>query len=110
MKNYVSAKDISKLIREDLKQHFPSIKFSVRSGNSIRVSYNSDSVRQQEVRNVICKYEGSGFDGMQDLKYSKGAFKIEDGIEFVSLVDFVFVDNENYEFEKSLRFQPVSVS
>lgn len=99
-KQYVAAKDIAKLVRADLKAAFPEVKFSVRSDRCIRVSYDAE-VFAEEVRAVIDKYAGEGFDGWQDLRYSKGAFKVENGIAYVSLASFVFVDNDNYAFEQS---------
>lgn len=108
MKKYIAAKDVAKLVRQDLKQHFPDVKFSVRSDRCIRVSYNAE-VPRKAVEALIDKYAGEGFDGWQDLRYSKGAFAVEDGVELVSLASFVFVENENYEFENALRSQPIQV-
>jgi hypothetical protein len=108
MKKYIAAKDIAKLVRQDLKANFPEVKFSVRSGSCIRVSYNAE-IPARKVLELISKYEGEGFDGQQDLRYSKGAFAIEDGVELVSLASFVFVDNDNYEFENWYRSQPIQV-
>lgn len=105
-KQYVMAKDIAKLVRADLKAAFPEIKFSVRSDRCIRVSYDAE-VLSADVRAVVCKYEGEGFDGMQDLRYSKGAYAVVDGVEMISLASFVFVDNGNWEFEKASYNQPV---
>ena len=108
MKKYVAAKDIAKLVRQDLKASFPDVKFSVRSDRCIRVSYDAE-VRSRDVQAVIAKYAGEGFDGMQDLRYSMGAFAIEDGVELISMASFVFVQNDNWEFEKASYNQPVGV-
>lgn len=105
-KQYVMAKDIAKMVRADLKANFPDVKFSVRSDRCIRVSYDAE-ILSKVVRDVVCKYEGEGFDGMQDLRYSKGAYAVVDGVEMISLASFVFVQNDNWEFEKASYNQPV---
>lgn len=81
--NYISVADTAKLIRKDLKRHFPAIKFSVRSesysgGASINIYWTNGPTTDQ-VENVVCAYNGSGFDGMIDLKYSNSAFILESG-------------------------------
>jgi hypothetical protein len=106
MKNYVAAKDVAKLVRQDLKANFPDVKFSVRSDRCIRVSYDAE-ILSKDVQAVIAKYAGEGFDGMQDLRYSMGAFAVVDGVEMISMASFVFVNNENWEFEKASYNQPV---
>jgi hypothetical protein len=109
MRKYVSAAEVAKLIRKDLKANFPEIKFSVRSDRCVRISYESDSVPANLVRNVVDKYAGETFDGMTDMRSSNGAFAVEDGIELVSLASFIFVDNNDYDFENSLRNRFVEV-
>lgn len=71
MKELSTVAQASKLIRQDLKQHFPNIKFKVRSenysmGDSITVEY-CNGVPASEVENVINKYEYGHFDGMTDM-------------------------------------------
>jgi hypothetical protein len=61
-------------VRKALKTAHPTVKFSVRShsyagGSSIDVSW-TDGPTQKEVDGILCHFNGSGFDGMQDLKYS----------------------------------------
>jgi hypothetical protein len=109
MRKYVSAAEVAKIIRKDLKANFPEIKFSVRSDRCVRISYESDLVPANLVRNVVDKYAGETFDGMTDMRSSNGAFAVEDGIELVSLASFIFVDNDNYDFENSLRNRFVEV-
>lgn len=109
MKKYIPATEVAKLIRKDLKANFPEIKFSVRSDRCIRISYESDAVAAKQVQVVVDKYAGETFDGMTDMRYSNGAFAIENGIELISLASFIFVDNNNYDFENSLRNRPVEV-
>ena len=83
MSEYLSVTETAKLIRKDLKKHFPKIKFSVRSdsysmGASINVSWKNGPTPDQ-VENITCVYEGAGFDGMIDLKYNKSAFILPSG-------------------------------
>lgn len=80
---YVRTADVAKLIRAQLKANFPGVKFSVRSdvysgGSSIRV-YWMDGPTSDLVDRVVKVYAGSGFDGMTDYKYSKGAWLMPDG-------------------------------
>jgi len=109
MKKYVSAAEIAKLIRKDLKANFPEIKFSVRSDRCVRISYESNVIPANQVRNVVDKYAGETFDGMTDMRSSNGAFAVEEGIELISLASFIFVDNSDYDFENSLRNRFVEV-
>jgi len=109
MKKYVSAAEIAKLIRKDLKTNFPEIKFSVRSDRCVRVSYNSNLIPAKRVRDLVDKYAGETFDGMTDMRSSNGAFAVEDGMELVSLASFIFVDNSDYDFENSLHNRFVEV-
>jgi len=80
---YLTCAETAKLVRKDLKKHFPKIKFSVRSDNysmgaAIRVSWDNGPTTEQ-VDNVLCVYESAGFDGMIDLKYSKTSFILPSG-------------------------------
>jgi hypothetical protein len=93
----LSTTDVAKRLRAVLKDTFPGIKFSVRcdkysGGSSIDVSWN-DGPAEDEVDKVVCRYEGAGFDGMQDLKYYKDdvTFVLPDGsIEHVDMgVDYI---------------------
>lgn len=70
---HLSCSETAKLVRNALKEKFPSQKFSVRSstysmGASIDVSWE-DGVASDEVNKVIKQFEGAGFDGMIDYKY-----------------------------------------
>lgn len=69
---YISVTDTAKLIRAALKAAFPDTKFSVRSksysgGASIDISY-TDGPPNFAVEDVVKRFEGASFDGMQDLK------------------------------------------
>ena len=73
---YVSTVDTAKAIRETLKQAFPKTRFSVRSksysmGSSISV-HLTDGPTTKQVNPILHAFEGSGFDGMQDMKTSLG--------------------------------------
>ena len=61
----------AKLIKQELKEKFPAIKFSVTSerfagGDAVNVSYRN-GVPLKEVDDVIGKYQYGHFDGMTDM-------------------------------------------
>jgi hypothetical protein len=70
---YITAKDTAKLLRAELKTFFPETKFSVRTDRTrtLTVSW-TDGPSAKLVNEVAMKYEGEGFDGMEDMRYSKG--------------------------------------
>ena len=92
---YEPAKDTAKKIRKELKKAFPEIKFSVKSktysmGSSIRVEYAKETgIEREEVRNVTDQFKSSSFDGMQDMKISKGY--MYEGVLYNG-ADYVFVE------------------
>lgn len=98
---YVSVTDTAKEIRKALKHNFPGVKFSVRSksysgGASIRVSWTDGPVGER-VDKVVKRYEGAGFDAMQDLKtYHDDVISHEDGsVERVHWgSDYVFIERD----------------
>lgn len=60
----------AKAIRTELKQHFPSVKFSVTSdsfsmGNSVDISW-TDGPTSEQVNAITKKYQYGSFDGMTD--------------------------------------------
>jgi len=74
--SYIDAAEVAKLVRKDLKEHFPAIKFSVRldryaGGSSINVDW-TDGATRAAVEAVAGKYHGCDFDGMQDLETYNG--------------------------------------
>lgn len=75
---WIRQTEVAKIIRKDLKDSFPNTKFSVRSDNSINVSW-VDGVCEKKVKEVIGKYESKGFDGMIDLEYSIRHWQLPDG-------------------------------
>src|SRR3954469_5911642 len=69
---YISTADTAKLIRAELREVFPGVKFSVKSsiyagGSSIDVAW-TDGPTDEMVEKITKKYAGASFDGMQDLK------------------------------------------
>jgi hypothetical protein len=81
---HIPTTDCAKLIRRDLKAHFPGTKFSVKchkyaGGSSIDVSWY-DGARVADVQKIARRYEGASFDGMQDLKtYNRSLVVNEQG-------------------------------
>jgi len=79
----LSCTETAKLIRPILAKNFPGTKFSVRCstysmGASIDVSWDmGPSVR--EVDKVVGGFEGSSFDGMNDLKSYQDSWLLPDG-------------------------------
>ena len=68
---YISATDTAKLVRADLKAHFPYTVFSVRCHHgSIDVRW-TDGATSLEVQPILNHYEGATFDGMIDLRGSQ---------------------------------------
>ncbi len=83
MTRYISCADTAKLIRAQLKKHFPKTKFSVQSktysgGASITVKW-TDGPTSKLVESVIGAYAGGGFDGMIDMAYCKESWLMPDG-------------------------------
>lgn len=69
---YLSCAETAKLVRAELKQMFPGVKFRVTSktysgGASITVSW-MDGPASERVKRLVEQYEGASFDGMIDLK------------------------------------------
>ncbi len=80
---YLSAADTAKLIRAQLKKHFPACKFWVQSktyagGASIDIYYVDGPVKQ-DVERVVGPFNGAEFDGMVDLKSYNEAWLMPDG-------------------------------
>jgi hypothetical protein len=82
-KTYFTAAETAKFVRTALKTAFPGQKFSVRSktyagGASLSVNWE-DGPTERDVDAVVDIYRGSGFDGMQDLKYSLSHWLLPNG-------------------------------
>jgi len=80
---YLSVTETAKLVRAQLKKHFPGVKFSVRSqsysgGASIDISW-TDGPATRLVDPVARQFRGAAFDGMIDLKTSGESWLLPDG-------------------------------
>lgn len=74
MSDYLSCAETAKLVRQCLKEAFPSIKFSVRSstysgGASIDICW-TDGPNSRQVEELVANFKGSYFDGSIDYKGS----------------------------------------
>lgn len=101
-KTYLSAAEVAKqLVRPALKAAFPGVKFSVRSdsyagGASIRVRW-TDGPKRRAVDAVVDRFQGADFDGMRDMKVSRGSLHLHgpDGLRVVtSLADYIFAERD----------------
>ena len=75
MADYISVTDTAKIVRGELKKHFPGVVFSVRSssysmGASIDMEW-LDGPTKSEVEVITDEFEGSTFDGMTDMKSNR---------------------------------------
>jgi hypothetical protein len=66
-----TAANCAAAIREELKEVFPGVKFSVKSdnfsmGNSVRISY-TDGPTTDQVEEITKKYQYGHFNGMEDI-------------------------------------------
>ena len=80
---YLTTAETAKLIRAQLKVHFPGTKFSVRSsvysmGSSVSIHW-TDGPTKKAVNLVVGPFAGRDFDGMIDLEYSVWAWLLPDG-------------------------------
>ena len=80
---YIDVAETARIIRRRLKKEFPATKFGVRSkryngGTSITIDW-TDGPLGEDVRAVTDDYQGSGFDGMIDMKYPVEHFMKPDG-------------------------------
>ena len=79
MTEYVSSTAAAKMMRATLKKAFPGVKFTVRKdGSSINVGW-TDGPTDAMVSAVTAAFEGEGFDGMIDMRYSKISYLLKDG-------------------------------
>ena len=83
MAQWIDTPEVAKMIRKALRQHWPHVKFSVRSeryagGSSIDIRW-TDGPAGSEVDPIAKQYEGSRFDGMIDMATSAGHWLLPDG-------------------------------
>lgn len=95
-RDYLSVAETAKLIRQVLKEAFPTVKFSVRSksysgGASIDIGY-ADGPNCTQVKALISPFEGAYFDGMIDYKGSRYASLDGKPVHFGA--NFIFVNRE----------------
>lgn len=96
MKKYYSTAEVAKLIRQVLKEAFPTIKFSVRSktysgGSSIDIGY-TDGPAPSQVEALVKKFQGKYFCGMTD--YEGFEYSALDGVEVTFGVSYIFVSRK----------------
>lgn len=79
----------AKMIRQDLKQAFPEVSFSVTSkrysgGSSVSIAYENGPTCEA-VDTLVGKYEYGHFDGMEDIyRYSNTAYDLPQ-VKFVQV-------------------------
>ena len=96
------APEAAKLLRKDLKEKFPGVKFSVKSqtfrgamgGNEINVIYNDPSVDRREVTKVANRYLRGHWD-FSDPYRDYGVFVADNEDETIPQVVYMFVTNIN---------------
>lgn len=82
-RDWVDTADVAKLVRRQLKIHFPETKFSVRisrysGGSSIDVRW-TDGPTEDAVDPHVKQFSGARFDGMIDLAYRAEHWLLPDG-------------------------------
>ncbi len=80
---YVSTASAAVMVRQQLRQRFPAVKFSVRTesysgGSHLEISW-TDGPTERQVHAVVDAYSGSRFDGMIDMQYSCDSWLLPDG-------------------------------
>jgi hypothetical protein len=98
---YLSTVNLAKLLREKLARKFPGVKFWVRShsysmGSSIDVYFDGtkpNAPPKIEVDKYLDRYEGSDFDGMEDMKTSRRRKVMWKGKCRQIKTDFIHVEN-----------------
>lgn len=64
---YINTNDINKIIRKQLKSHWPAVKFSVRKRHDSTVIEWTDGPTQNAVQELTAWASGATFDPMQDM-------------------------------------------
>lgn len=85
---HTTPSDVAKLVRAELKQAFPGVKFYVKTTTtgSIKISY-VDGPTDSDVSDIAKKYEWGSFDGMHDMY-------VADKNKRGPAVNYVFVKRE----------------
>jgi hypothetical protein len=91
---YYSSTETAKLIRQELKQKFPAVKFSVRktSYSAIAVAFEGTREQGDAVNILVRKYRGGEFDGQTDsmnyITHEVNGQRVSYGANFI----FVYLD------------------
>lgn len=85
----------AKAIRKELKEAFPTDKFSVRSsnfagGNAVSIEMKESDTDTSEVRKLLDKYEYGSFDGMTDM------YNYDNKRDDIPQVKYVHLAIDNY--------------
>jgi len=109
MARYIESTEVAKLVRKELKNAFPGVKFSVKTnkyagGSSIRVNY-TDGPLAKAVQDLVGTYHGASFDGMIDLQsYHDSNLKGEQ-VSFGN--DYLFVNRDNSDEAKAAMIEKI---
>lgn len=96
-RKYFTCAETATFVREALKKAYPAHKFSVRSktysgGASIDIRW-VDGLTEYEVNQVVSRFSGATFDGMQDLK-EYVSHEDENGADVHYGADFIFCNRD----------------
>ena len=90
---------IGRIVKSELKKHWPKVKFSVKSDyNSVRVSW-TDGPSHAKVHEVTSKYSMGRFDGMTD------SYEYSNRRDDVPQVSYVFLNRDISEHIYQQRFE-----
>jgi hypothetical protein len=95
------AAQTAQLIRKDLKEFFPKIKFTVKSdsyagGDAVRISFIDSPYLTSEVESKLKKYQYGRFNGMEDI------YENSNSIDGLPQVKFIQVQRNKSEEAKAL--------
>lgn len=95
----------AKAIRAELKENFPSIKFSVRSesyagGNNVCISWINGPT-EEEVEKIVNKYEYGSFNGMTD------SYEYDNVKKDIPQVFYVFCEREEKKNRIEKRLESI---
>lgn len=86
---FYSSAETAKMIRQELKMLFPTVKFSVRktSGSAIAVSFEGTRLLGEAVTKLVSKYRGGYFDGQTDsmnyITHDVNGQRVSYGADFI---------------------------
>ena len=84
---WIPVAEQAKLVRAQLKRHWPAVKFSVKSksfsgGSSITIAW-TDGPTSKQVESIAYQFKGGGFDGSIDMAYSCRHWLLPDGTAII---------------------------